>query len=124
MATTQPHPQDDRAHRALTDIIAVEQYAPGMAKVTSWSDEYIIDLRGDGCACPDKEYNDVPKCKHEYSALLAMGDAMPNPYVTETRERTTAADGGQRPTDCECSGLDGDLPCFACYRAGFEEASA
>lgn len=115
---------DDRAQRALTDIVAVEEYAPGMARVVSWSDAYILDLRGEGCACPDKEYNDAPRCKHEHAARLATADA-PTPFIVtdSLHEPTAAADGGERPQDCSCDGLDGELACFACFRAGFETAA-
>jgi hypothetical protein len=112
---------DSRAVRALTDIVAVEDYAPGMCRVVSWSDEYIIDLRGEGCACPDKMHNDAESCKHEYAAMLVKAEFAPSPYVSETRERTpVAADGGlRRPQTCECWGQD-DVACWACYRSGFE----
>lgn len=72
---------DDRAIRALEDVVAVEEIAPGMARVVSWSDQYVVDARGEGCMCPDKQYNDVARCKHEHAALVADVDSFPSPYV-------------------------------------------
>lgn len=106
---------NSRAVRALTDITAVENYAPGMARVVSWSDEYILDLRGEGCACPDKEYNDTDTCKHEYAAMLATTEYAPTPYVSETRERTSPE---------VCTHSPGELPCFECYDGRDSEVEA
>lgn len=87
---------DDRAERALEDVVAVETLAPGLVRVVTWADAYEVDARGSGCRCPDKEYNDTPRCKHEYSALLATSDRYPTPYVDATDAGTpqVMADGG------------------------------
>lgn len=105
---------DDRAVRALTDVVAVEEYAPGMARVVTWSDDYILDTRGEGCNCPDKEYHDAPVCKHEYAAMLATNSDYPTPYVTEIMERE----------DGECTHTSGDLPCFDCFEGSEDTAEA
>lgn len=72
----------DRAVRALMDVVAVERLAPGMVRVVTWSDAYVVDARGEGCACPDKEYNldGEGRCKHEIAAMLATTDT-PAPYT-------------------------------------------
>jgi len=75
---------EDRAIRAIEDVVAVEDLGPGMARVTTWSDSYVVDMRDGGCNCPDKEFNDAPMCKHEASALLANSDDYPDPYIRES----------------------------------------
>lgn len=86
---------DDRAVRALEDVVAVETLAPGLVRVVTWRDAYTVDARGDGCRCPDHEYHDVPVCKHEYAALLADGERYPSPYVTDTGGQRIMTDGGE-----------------------------
>lgn len=78
---------DDRAVRALEDVVAVDKLAPGMVRVTTWSDSYVVDARDAGCACPDKEFNDAPRCKHEQAAIIATSDNYPTPYTTTTTEQ-------------------------------------
>lgn len=120
---------DDRAIRALEDVVAIEHMAPGMVRVCTWSDEYVVDARDGGCTCPDQEYNlqGDGRCKHEWAAVLATTE-LPSP--TEPVDSLTAdgptpilADGGERPDDCTCDEDDLEFPCFACYRDGFEEAA-
>lgn len=108
----------DRARRACTDVLAVEQIAPGMARVVTFSDAYVVDARGEGCTCPDKQYNLEPgeKCKHHVAAVLATSDLpapfdvvdnldeRPEPTGTPTAPRVLA-DGG---TDAEWTVVDHD----------------
>lgn len=118
---------DDRAIRAVEDVVAVERMAPGMVRVVTWSDEYTVDARDGGCTCPDQEYNlqGEGRCKHEWAAVLATTE-LPSP--TEPVESLTAdaptpilADGGERPDDCLCSGSTIEkLPCHACLEAGYD----
>lgn len=117
----------DRAIRSLTDVAAVEQIAPGMVRVVTWSDCYVVDARGGGCNCPDKQYNEPGTCKHEYAARLFDGDTVDRPTVDDdlsTASQQVATDGGtDRPVDCECMDeyVDDDpLPCFPCVRDGFD----
>ncbi|AFH22142.1 hypothetical protein OSG_eHP18_00160 [environmental Halophage eHP-18] len=121
----------DRAIRSLTDVAAVEQIAPGMVRVVTWSDCYTVDARGGGCNCPDKQYNiehtDATKCKHELAAILYDSDTVDRPTVDDdlsTASQQVATDGGNdRPVDCECMDeyVDDDpLPCFPCVRDGFD----
>ncbi|ERG89536.1 MAG: hypothetical protein J07HX5_01702 [halophilic archaeon J07HX5] len=46
----------DRVVRALIDVIAVEQQAPGMIRVITVSDDYIVDTRHERCTCFDMQY--------------------------------------------------------------------
>lgn len=79
------------------------------------------------CTCPAFEYQQGV-CKH----MVAV--AIREPVLeAATTERTLKADGGvtveaeepdhsdQRPDDCDCSPLFEELPCWPCYRDGFEE---
>jgi hypothetical protein len=87
----------DRAVRALEDIVAVEHVAPGMVRVVSWSDAYTVDARGEGCECPDKEYNldSGDFCKHHYAAILATAGNLPTPFeVSDDLSQRVATDGG------------------------------
>lgn len=113
---------DDRAIRALTDVVAVRRVAPGMAEVVTVSDAYTVDARGEGCTCKDKEYNLAPgeKCKHHRAAQLAFSDDLPAPWTpVESFDTRAVPDGGERPADCNCR-PDDDLPCASCFIAGFE----
>ena len=130
--------QNGRAVRSLIDVVAVEQYAPGMVRVVTWSDSYVVDARGGGCNCPDKEYNlpsdGATKCKHEHAAMLYDSELFPEfdvdndlstPTLSSSDDQTTtdevATDGGHdRPADCSCRGDDDSLPCFPCVRDGFD----
>jgi hypothetical protein len=88
---------EDRAER-IDDVVAVEKRAPGVAEVVSFGGSYIVDARGDGCMCKDKEYNLNPgeRCKHHAAALLAFSDDLPAPFtVTDNLNNRVATDGGQ-----------------------------
>jgi hypothetical protein len=91
----------DRAVRSLVDVVAVEQVAPGMVEVVTWSDSYAVDARDAGCNCPDKQYNlddTGGMCKHEYAALVADVDTIPTPFeVTDDLDQRAVADGGHTP---------------------------
>jgi hypothetical protein len=79
------------------------------------------------CTCPAFEYQDGA-CKH------MMAIAIREPLLEAVNaEPTMRADGGvtvepeeanhsdERPDDCDCSPLFEELPCWPCYREGFEE---
>lgn len=103
----------DRAIRAVEDVVAVEEFAPGLCRVVTFSDAYVVDARDGGCQCPDKQYNDAPRCKHEHAAVLADLDHTPTPYVTATADRPTVmADGGETCDDCD--ELPEGWPCGRC----------
>jgi hypothetical protein len=105
---------DDRAVRALTDVVAAEEAAPGLMRVVSWSGEYYVDARDGGCLCPDKEYHDAPMCKHEYAALVADSDHLPTPFIQHIEDRPTAlADGGEEEHSCSmCDKLPDSITCI------------
>jgi len=77
----------------VADVVAVETVAPGLVRVVTWSDAYPVDVRGEGCNCPDKEYNldraAGDKCKHEHAAMLAMSDRYPSPCIVSENLRGT-----------------------------------
>ena len=79
------------------------------------------------CTCPAFEYQ-AGACKHmlsiaiRESVLKAANDepAMrADGGVTVEPEETNHSD--ERPDDCDCSPLFEGLPCWPCYRDGFEE---
>jgi hypothetical protein len=130
-----PSDSEKRAVKALTDVVAVEQYAPGMVRVVTWSDAYIVDARGGGCNCPDKEYNihesTASSCKHEQAAMLYDSDTVQSLTVDDdlstpsaSASQQVATDGGNvRPAGCGCMDeytLDDPLPCYPCVRDGFD----
>jgi len=91
-----------RAERALTDVVAVERMAPGMCKVVTFADAYVVDARGEGCNCPDKQYN-LPDdetgettCKHEQAALLYDTDVPGLEMDDNLGGKRLVADGGQQ----------------------------
>ena len=84
---------------------------------------YTVHVEGDipsDCTCPAWEYHEGA-CKH----MLAV--AIREPVLNAaTAEPELEADGGvvleeERPEDCDCSPLFEDLPCWPCYREGYEE---
>lgn len=108
---------DDRARRALEDVVAVDELGPGLARVVTWGGAYTVDARGEGCACPDKEYHDAPMCKHEWAAALATNDRLPAPFVREIEARPTVMGDGSG--ECEdCAQLADGFPCADCFTSG------
>lgn len=91
---------DDRVHRALTDLLAVERRGPGLYLVHSGSGEtYAVDLRENRCTCPDHGHRGG-WCKHLLRAAFETGRGIP----------------GQ----ChECAALSGELGCADCCIDGF-----
>jgi len=75
----------------VADVVVVETVAPGLVKVVTWSDAYPVDVRGEGCNCPDNQYHLAAgeKCKHEHSAMLAMSDRYPSPCIVSDNLRGT-----------------------------------
>jgi len=134
MATNDtPSDSEKRAVKALTDVVAVEQYAPGMVRVVTWSDSYIVDARGGGCNCPDKEYNihesDASQCKHEQAAMLydsdmvqslTVDDDLSTPSVDASgSDSAVATDGGEHVSDLHDE-LQSDIADRAPYANGSE----
>jgi hypothetical protein len=122
--------QIDRIESSYTDVLAVERHAPGMVRVVTHSDAYVVDARHETCECPDFEYHldGQGRCKHLYAALRET-DQLNTPVLLgldddlDTPSDPVACDGGERPDDCNCpprpsAGIE--LPCFECYLAGFD----
>jgi len=89
---------ETRAERALKDVVAVEELAPGVCRVVTVSDAHDVDMRNGGCNCEDKQYNlDAGMhCKHEYSAMLYARDDIPGVTMDDNLGgKTLVADGGQ-----------------------------
>jgi len=111
----------DRAERVSE--VAVEKRAPSVAHVVTVSGAYIVDARGEGCTCPDREYNLGPgeHCKHHAGALLAFSDNLPAPFVvSDNLDECVVADGGE----CEdCVDLPEDFPCASCHISGDADLS-
>jgi hypothetical protein len=62
--------------RALSELLAVYEFAPAMYWVYSEEGrEYTVDAETRACTCPDAQYND-PKggCKHARRVALWRGD--------------------------------------------------
>ena len=120
-----------------------------VVQVVSHSGEsYHVDAEVGRCECPDHRHRDV-ECKHIRRARIALGlspvstkilaavnvdDQLgantPGPVVVTTDggvvdtsgENLEDTDDG-RPDDCECAewNNDSDIPCWPCYREGFDE---
>ena len=66
---------DDRDRRALLEALLCERIAPGMFRVyNEEGTDYVVDIDGDACTCPDFRYRTV-KCKHLRRARLEAGEA-------------------------------------------------
>jgi hypothetical protein len=79
------------------------------------------------CTCPAFEYQTGP-CKHMVAIAIrepVLEAASAEPTVKAdggvTVEKEEADHSNERPDDCDCSPLFEDLPCWPCYRDGFEE---
>lgn len=76
--TTDSLPIDDRDRRALLEALVVEPLAPGMFRVRGESGaEYVVDVDGGACTCPDFQYRAV-ECKHLRRARLEAGETDPD----------------------------------------------
>jgi len=136
---------EQRDVRALTEYMTTLPLGGDVYSVTTQSgSEYCVDAREGRCTCPDHEYREV-RCKHIRRVTFATGeqpipawvdadevDAQLGEHVEET-PKVAATDGGvtlesfsaddhddYRPEDCDCGPHFEDLPCWPCYRDGFE----
>jgi len=75
----------DRVLAALTDVVAVEDHAPGMVRVITMSDVYVVDARHEVCECPDWEYHldGDGRCKHLWHALAVTDQVPPSPLALD-----------------------------------------
>jgi len=62
--------------RALSELLAVYEFAPGLYWVYSEEGrEYTVDAETKACTCPDARYNDLTGgCKHARRVALWRGD--------------------------------------------------
>lgn len=116
--------------------------------VSHSGEEYRVDVREGRCTCPDHEHRDAD-CKHRRRARFALGreavpaaaleavDVDPNLGANAPGPAVATSDGGiveagddgevltdddDRPDDCDCGAwnADGELPCWPCYREGYD----
>ena len=107
---------------------------------------YLVDAREGTCECPDHQYR-TPSggCIHQRRVAFATGQQATPASVDGVDERlgelvdvtlrVAATDGGiivadddgevlddgsKRPDDCLCWDIDGGLPCWGCFREGFD----
>ncbi|MGB9931548.1 hypothetical protein [Haloarcula amylolytica] len=115
--------------------------------------EYVVDVQEGRCECRDAEFRDVECKHIRRARFAMGVDAIPADAAAacdvdpdlgqhcDAELRFAAADGGiivadddgeildadsdDRPDDCQCSPAlaRGGLPCFPCYREGFETPS-
>lgn len=107
-----------RAERAFEDVVAVEwDEDAGTMRIVTFSDVYFAVPEDGMHMCPDREYNDVEICKHVVAVEATRGNIdVPTPWIVTADLDDRDAD---RPEECECT-TAASMPCFACYRAGFE----
>ena len=83
---------DDRDRRALLEVMAVDPIAPRMYSVRKEDGtEYIVDVDGNACTCPDFQYREV-ECKHLRRARLEAGDADVDTATAQVETAIDAAD--------------------------------
>ena len=90
---------------------------------------YTVHVEGDipsDCTCPAWEFQ-RGACKHMVSVAIresVLEAVSAEPTVKAdggvTVEADTTDDADDRPDDCDCTPLMDDLPCWPCYREGFE----
>ncbi|RKS81368.1 hypothetical protein BDK61_0647 [Haloarcula quadrata] len=137
---------EERDVRALTEYMAVLPEGGDIYTVVGQNEngEYRVDAREGRCTCLDHQYREV-ECKHCRRVAFATGERPVPAWVdadevdaqlgqhVEGTPKFAATDGGvtleefgaddrddDRPEDCDCSPLFEDLPCWPCYRDGFE----
>jgi hypothetical protein len=122
--------------RAQWEAFEFTLLGSGDVKVVNTSHEepsdhtYTVHVEGgipSDCTCPAFEYQ-AGACKHMLS--IAIREPL---LEAVSAEPTVKADGGltvekeeadhsdERPEDCDCSPLFDELPCWPCYRDGYEE---
>jgi hypothetical protein len=107
---------------------------------------YHVDVREGRCTCPDHKHRNAT-CKHLRRARFVLGrTAVPAAVFgsldiaddfganVDASAKVATADGGvidagddteiiefdDRPADCDCWDADAELPCWPCYRDGFD----
>lgn len=63
--------ESGRLHKALTQDMSVDDYAPGMYDVRHADETYTVDVEGGSCTCKDHTYRgDSLVCKHVLRACI------------------------------------------------------
>lgn len=132
-----------RTVRALTESMVVLPEGGEIYTVVgeNGNGEYRVDAKEGRCICADHKHREVT-CKHQRRVAYAIGEEpipgeIPREKIdsvlgthTEEPVRVAVSDGGEvvaepdeRPEDCDCGEWnDGlDLPCWPCYRDGFQD---
>jgi len=123
------------AKRAQWEAFEFTVFGEGNVEVVNGSHDnpedhaYTVQVEGwipSDCTCPAWEYQEGA-CKH----MLAV-EIRETVLEAVSAKPTMKADGGvtveageaeysdERPDDCDCSPLFEDLPCWPCYRDGFD----
>ena len=138
---------DPRTEHALTEYMSVLPEGGEIYTVVGQNGgTYTVDGREGRCTCPDAKHRNTT-CKHQRRVAFATGES-PVPVGvdgvdeqlgehTEAVPRVLASDGGvieangdgeilegdadKRPEDCDCWDPDARLPCWPCYREGFDK---
>ncbi|PSQ44454.1 hypothetical protein BRD17_04000 [Halobacteriales archaeon SW_7_68_16] len=147
--STEIEPRTERALSECLSVVAlngtpVDNRDETVVMVVSHTGEsYHVDAELGWCECPDLRHRNV-ECKHIQRARVALGiepvdsrvlaaidvdptlaTNAPGPIVATSDSRIDHEGDWTplRPSDCDCGGWnDGeDLPCWPCYRDGFEE---
>ena len=140
---------DPRTERALTECMSVLPEGGDVFTVAGENGgTYRVDGREGRCTCPDHKHRDV-RCKHLRRVAFATGERAVPVGVdgvdellgehTDGRPQVVASDGGVidagddgvildegddgRPEGCDCGewNAGSGLPCWPCYRDGFDE---
>ena len=140
---------DPRTERALTECMSVLPEGGDVFTVAGENGgTYRVDGREGRCTCPDHKHRDV-RCEHLRRVTFAAGERAVPVGVdgvdellgehTDGRPQVVASDGGVidagddgvildegddgRPEGCDCGewNAGSGLPCWPCYRDGFDE---
>lgn len=150
VATDESTDIEPRDARALTECQSVLPEADGLYTVVGENGEtYTVDTRLDVCECLDFQYREPSGgCKHLRRVAFARGEKPVPPWIdpdavdghlgehVDGSPRVVVTDGSGelldgetdadhddgRPDDCDCGEWnDGlELPCWPCYRDGYE----
>lgn len=141
---------DPRTERALTECMSVLPEGGDVFTVVGENGgTYRVDGREGRCTCPDHKHRGV-QCKHQRRVAFATAER-PIPAAvdgvdellgehTDERPQVVAGDGGiieggaevldegddGRPEGCDCSDWNAGsgLPCWPCYRDGFDDPAS
>ena len=119
---------EPRTERALTECMTVLPEGGDIFTIVGENEngEYRVDSRAGRCTCPDHKHREAT-CKYIRRATFATGE-QPVPGdvddVDEGEVLDEPVDG--RPEDCDCGDWNAGegLPCWPCYRDGFDTTAS